>query len=106
MATTTLDQYNFRQQRRRSPDLKDPVIKQETKPQAAQQQQQGILSSTNTNCKWFKPVCPAKECFFCIADHSEEENDIQTLKAFDLDYVYGPAVGKYNLVLGYELANL
>lgn len=43
MATTTLDQYNFRQQRRRSPDLKDPVIKQEIKPQVTQQQQQGML---------------------------------------------------------------
>lgn len=43
-------------------------------------------------------MCPAKECFFGIADHSKEENDIQTLKAFDLDYAYGPAVGKYNPV--------
>ena len=43
MATPTLDQYNFRQQRRRSPDLKDQVIKQETKPQVIQQQQQGML---------------------------------------------------------------
>jgi len=93
MATPgTLDQYSFRQQRRRTPDSKEPVIKPESKPHTTQQQQhQGkTLDRPNfQSLRLFNLILSSP----LTADQSTSADDIAILKAFDLEYTYGPAVG-------------
>ena len=90
-APGTLDQYSFRQQRRKSPDSKEPVIKQETKPYTTQQQQQQGRKTDRPNRKHEKLTDFLSPL---TTDQSTSADDIATLKAFDLEYTYGPAVGR------------
>lgn len=91
MATPgTLDQYSFRQQRRRTPDSKEPVVKPESKPHTAQQQQGKMPDRPNfQSLRLFNLILSSP----LTADQSTSADDIAILKAFDLEYTYGPAVG-------------
>ena len=87
----TLEHYDFRQQRRQSPDLKkskDEAFKIDTSTSA----QIGRRLCVNVdNRMYFHSL---HTCTPLYAGHTSLEDDIRELKIFDLDYTYGPTVGK------------
>ena len=81
----TLDQYDFRKIRRSPPPNK---VKQEAKP--AVRPQPGIFLSFWNLWTWHQ----FSQFIFVTLAQRPDDDDLKLLKGFDLNYDYGPNIGK------------
>ena len=94
---SSLESYNFRQYRGTTPKAK-AVVKREDSARIASPQKRppGWYSSVDPRAlsldRATHHVC-VRACVFAADVCSRVDEDTALLKAFDLDYTYGPAIG-------------